>query len=451
MQIILKKQNHILLRNLKKFINNNFKLFLLIFLISTPSYALQKTTKSLISNSPKEVIDEVWQIVFRDFLDSYGFYDKEKWISIRQKFLSNTYTNNEESYEAIRLMLSELKDPYTRFLTPKEFNEMRIDTSGELTGVGIQITIDNETDQILVVSPIEGSPAFRAGIKSKDIITSIDGEQTKGMSIENVVKLIRGERSTEVELEIKRDNKIILFNLLRDRIEISSINSRLNETKSGLKIGYIRLKQFNANASKEMRNSIINLDKSYARGFILDLRSNPGGLLEVSIDIARQWINKGTIVSTLTRDGIKDVRKANGKALTRKPLVILINEGSASASEILSGAIKDNKRGILIGKKTFGKGLVQSVRSLSDGSGLTVTIAKYLTPNGIDINRNGLKPDIEIDVKSNSKINLTYEDLATSRDNQYKAAETELVKLIMNNSSKSEYKFNKSNLESALN
>jgi len=158
------------------------------------------------------------------------------------------------------------------------------------------------------------------------------------------------------------------------------------------------------------------------------LRGNPGGLLEASIDIARQWLDKGIIVSTKTRDGIKDVRRANGNALTARPVVVLVNEGSASASEILSGALQDNQRGILVGQKTFGKGLVQSVRGLSDGSGLTVTIAKYLTPSGTDIHKNGIKPDVKAMIPTDEIKNITLEQLGTEKDSQYVVAETTLIK-----------------------
>ena len=420
--------------------------FLLFF--SSPSFALESTAKSLIKANPKEVIDEVWQIVYRDYLDSSGIYKPKKWITLRKNLLTAKYKDSEDSYIAIRNMLESLKDPYTRFLDPREFKEMRIDTSGELMGVGIQISVDKK--DLVVVSPIEGTPAFKAGIKSKDVIVSINGQLTKGMPIEKAVKLIRGEKGTSVRLGIVRDGKFIKYVLVRERIEISSVRSFLNKTPKGINIGYIRLKQFNANAAKEMSLSIKKLESQNVSGYVLDLRGNPGGLLESSIEVARQWIDQGIIVSTKTRDGINDVRKANGTALTKKPLAVLINEGSASASEILSGAIRDNGRGFLVGKTTFGKGLVQSVRALSDGSGLTVTIAKYLTPKGIDINKNGLKPDIEIKLPSVELIKLTSLDLGTPKDNQYIIAETELVRQIESQGNKSSYSPNSSNFIYAL-
>lgn len=398
--------------------------------LASPSLGLPSSSFSAISDSPKEVIDEVWQIVYRDYLDFSGKYNTEDWKGLRKDLLAKNYSATSESYEAIRGMLASLDDPYTRFLDPKEFKEMQIDTSGELTGVGIQLSLDKDTKELVVVSPIEGTPASKAGVQPKDVIVFINGQSTKGMSTEDAVKLIRGKEGTEVTLGLRRKGNVIQVPLIRSRIEIKAVDSKLKTTVDGRKIGYIRLKQFNANAAKGMRSAIRNLEKEGAQGYILDLRSNPGGLLYASIDIARQWLDEGKIVSTKTRDGIQDVRRANGSALTQRPVVVLVNEGSASASEIISGALQDNGRGQLVGVKTYGKGLVQSVRALSDGSGLTVTVAKYLTPNGTDIHENGIKPDVKVVMSEKEIKNFKPEDLASEKDSQYKVAETTLIKAL---------------------
>ena len=398
--------------------------------LASPSLGLPSSSSSAISDSPKEVIDQVWQIVYRDYLDSTGQYNPEDWKVLRKDLLSKNYSATSESYEAIRGMLASLDDPYTRFLDPKEFKEMQIDTSGELTGVGIQLSLDKDTKELVVVSPIEGTPASKAGVQPKDVIVFINGQSTKGMSTADAVKLIRGKEGSEVTLGLRRRGEVIQVPLIRARIEIQAVDIQLNTTVNGTKIGYIRLKQFNAHAAKGMRSAIKNLEKEGAQGYVLDLRSNPGGLLEASVDIARQWLDEGTIVRTKTRDGIQDVRRANGSALTQRPVVVLVNEGSASASEILSGALQDNHRGVLVGQKTFGKGLVQSVRGLSDGSGLTVTIAKYLTPSGSDIHKNGIKPDIKAVMSEKEINNLKLEDLGSGKDSQYKVAETTLIKAL---------------------
>ena len=431
---------------LKRFL----KICLTIAFFSSPSFSFQANSSTLITDNPKEIIDQVWQIIYRDFLDFSGKYKRKDWIELRKEILSTKYIDNAQAYIVIKEMLSQLDDPYTRFLEPKEFNEMRIETSGELMGVGIQISLDEGTNEIVVVSPIEGTPASLAGVQPKDIIVSIDGKPIKGLSIESTVKLIRGKKGTKVELGISRDDEILKISLIREKIEINVVDSRINNTDLGAKIGYLRLKQFNAKSPKEMSSSIKDLEKQKPFGYVLDLRSNPGGLLEASIEIARQWINTGIIVSTKTKDGITDIRRAKSRALTNRPVVVLIDEGSASASEILSGAIQDNKRGILVGKKTFGKGLVQSVRSLPDGSGLTVTVAKYLTPSGKDINTNGIKPDIQADFLLNDKDKFISSDLGTVKDNQYVVAEGLLLEKYRVERNKRSYNPFSSNIKYAL-
>jgi carboxyl-terminal processing protease len=406
---------------------------------------------SRISDSPKEVIDQTWQIVFRDYLDISGKYKPEQWRSLRRDVLAKSYGSTKEAYEAIRGMLGSLDDPYTRFLDPREFKEMQIDTSGELSGVGIQLSLDKETKNLVVVSPIEGSPASRAGVQPKDVIVAIDGKPTKGMSTEDAVKLIRGQAGTSVTLTLKRKAQTLEVPLTRERIELHAVDHQINTSADGVKVGYIRLKQFNATATKDMRQAVKDLEEKGAQGYVLDLRSNPGGLLMASVEIARQWLNEGTIVSTKTRDGIQDVKRANGRALTSKPMVVLVNEGSASASEILSGALQDNNRAVLVGQKTFGKGLVQSVRGLSDGSGMTVTIAKYLTPSGRDIHKYGIAPDVMAKMTELEAQRLKLEDLGTKKDSQYRVAETTLVQRLLNaNSVEKAYNPRSANVPAAV-
>ena len=398
--------------------------------LGAPGFTLPSASGGSISDSPKEVIDQVWQIVYRDYLDSSGDYDEASWRQLRRDLLKKSFAGSAESYEAIRGMLASLNDPYTRFLDPKQFKEMRIDTSGELMGVGIQLSLDKATKELVVVSPIEGTPASRAGVQSKDVIVSIDGKSTEGMNTEDAVKLIRGPEGSAVILGLRRGDELIDVPLTRARIEINAVSYKLNTTRDQHKVGYIRLKQFNANAAKEMREAAKALEAQDVDGYILDLRGNPGGLLEASIDIARQWLNEGIIVSTRTREGIRDVRRATGSAITDKPLVVLIDQGSASASEILSGSLQDNGRAQLVGQKTFGKGLVQAVRGLSDGSGLTVTIAKYLTPKGTDIHKNGIEPDIKSEMNEKQLKSFTIEKLGTDQDPQYIDARKQLIKRI---------------------
>ena len=362
---------------------------------------------SLSNNDPKELIDRVWQAIDKTYVD--GTFNQVDWKAVRSEYLNRTYTSDEEAYDAIREMLEKLDDPYTRFMDPEEYKDLQIDTSGELTGVGIQLTQDRESNKLIVISPIEDTPAFSAGILAQDIIIKIDGQSTEGMDINDAVQLIRGPVGSQVTLTIQRGSRTMDFPITRARVEIHPVKASLQEGPLG-NIGYIRLNQFSANAAGEMKEAIEDFEEQNVSGYILDLRSNPGGLLYASIEIARMWLDEGDIVSTVNRVGITDRQQANRKALTDKALVVLVNEGSASASEILSGALQDNNRAKLVGTKTFGKGLVQSVRSVGNGAGLAVTIAKYFTPSGRDINHEGIVPDVEI--------SLTEEQIEAIRDDR---------------------------------
>ncbi|WP_341730505.1 carboxyl-terminal processing protease CtpC [Microcoleus sp. EPA2] len=389
------------------------------------------SSKSLASfrGSPKELVDEVWQIIDKSYVD--GTFNQVDWKAVRKDYLNRTYSSDEDAYKAVREMLKKLDDPYTRFMNPQEFKNMQVDTSGELTGVGIQLTQDEKTKKLVVISPIEDTPAFKAGIQAKDIISKIDGKSTQGMDTNQAVNLIRGQVNTEVTLTIIRNNKEIEFKLKRAKIEIHPVRHSVQKSPMG-EIGYIRLNQFSANAGSEMRSAIQDLEKKKVTGYILDLRSNPGGLLYGSIEIARMWLQEGTIVSTVDRIGETDRQTANKKAITDKPLVILVDGGSASASEILSGALQDNKRAVLVGTKTFGKGLVQSVRGVGNGSGLAVTIAKYFTPNGRDINHLGIEPDVKIELTEAQKEELRRDrdKIGTNADPQYAKALEILTKKV---------------------
>lgn len=374
-----------------------------------------------IQNSPKELVDEVWQIINHQYVDT-NFNDLN-WQEVRQEYLERSYTDQEQVYDAVREMLEQLGDPYTRFMDPEEFQNMQIDTSGELTGVGIQIAKEEESDRLIVVSPIEDTPAFAAGILAQDIIQEIDGIDTEGMDVNEAVKLIRGKPGSSVTLTIDRQGTAKDYEIVRARIQIHPVRARVSSTPIG-DVGYIRLTQFSAQASKEMRDAIKDLEKEDITGYVLDLRSNPGGLLYSSIDIARMWLEEGTIVSTVDRVGEQERKSANNSALTDKPLTILVDGGSASASEILSGALQDNDRAILIGTQTFGKGLVQSVRRLGNGSGLAVTIAKYLTPSGRDINKEGISPDfvVELEETERKKLQSDRDLIGTLDDPQFSKA-----------------------------
>ncbi len=393
----------------------------LVAAVAVVGFQLANPSVAAFKSSPKEVVDEVWQIINRDYVD--GTFNKVDWQQTRRKYLTRDYASQAEAYRSVREMLKTLDDPYTRFMDPEQFKSMQIDTSGELTGVGIQLGVDEKTKKLTVVSPIEDSPASRAGILPKDVIVTIAGKSTEGMDINQAVALIRGPSGTKVTLGVKRGDRTFNVELARAKIELHAVKSDVRNTSIG-KVGYIRLTQFNANAAGDMRKAMQTQVDRNVVGFILDLRSNPGGLLYSSAEIARLWLDNATIVSTVDRKGENERLTANRQSLTNKPLVVLVDGGSASASEILSGALQDNKRAVIVGTKTFGKGLVQSVHSLGDGSGLAVTIAKYYTPNGTDINHAGIKPDFIIELSEAQKEQLVKnrDEIGTVADPQFAKA-----------------------------
>lgn len=364
----------------------------------------------------QKLVSEVWRIVNRSYLDET--FNHQNWTEVRQKAFKSPLGNDQEAYKVIQNMLKSLDDPFTRFLDPEQYRSLQVNTSGELTGVGLQIALNPQTGILEVITPIEGSPAEKAGLRPRDRILQIEGTSTANLTLDEAAARMRGPIGTVVTLLIGRegeaDKEIIL---VRDRIELNPVVADVRLSPQGTPIGYIRLTQFNANAPMELAHAIHILKQKSAAAYILDLRNNPGGLLQAGIEVARQWLDEGTIVYTVNRQGIQGDFEAYGQALTEAPLVVLVNQGTASASEILAGALQDNGRAQLVGETTFGKGLIQSLFELSDGSGLAVTIAKYETPNHRDINKLGIKPDIVIPQEP-----ISGEQIGTAEDRQYQAA-----------------------------
>ncbi|MFM2061986.1 MAG: hypothetical protein RLZZ507_1656 [Cyanobacteriota bacterium] len=372
----------------------------------------------------QKLVAEVWRIVNRSYLDET--FNHQNWADVRQKTLKNPLGNDQAAYKAIQSMLKSLDDPFTRFLDPEQYRSLQVNTSGELTGVGLQIALNSQTGILEVITPIEGSPAEKAGLKPRDRILKIEGLSAENLTLDEAAARMRGPIGTVVTLLIGRDgetDKEII--LVRDRIELNPVVADLRLSPQGKPIGYLRLTQFNANAAMELAHAINTLEEKGASAYILDLRNNPGGLLQAGIEVARQWLDSGTIVYTVNRQGIQGNFEASGASITQDPLVILVNQGTASASEILAGALQDNGRAQLVGETTFGKGLIQSLFELSDGSGLAVTIAKYETPNHRDIHKLGIKPDIVITQEP-----ITRDQIGTATDGQYQAA----VELLSKNS-----------------
>ena len=308
-------------------------------------------------------------------------------------------------------------DPYSAYMSPELFKEMQTDTRGEFGGLGIEIGM--ESGVVKVISPIEGTPAEKAGIKAGDYIVKIGKEQVQGKSLMEAVKLMRGPVGTTIDLTIRRKDvkKPLEFKVTRKIIEIQSVSSELISNKKN--IGYLRLKSFNENSDNQFLKSIKNFEKkSKIKGYVIDLRNNPGGLLTQAINITDFFLNDGEIVSTKGRK-VSETRKffaRKGDETDGKPVVILINNGSASAAEIFAGALKDHKRAIILGENSYGKGSVQSLIPLRNGGGMRLTISKYYLPSGKSISEVGVTPDIIIEESSeNFKIN-------TDSDNQLKYA-----------------------------
>ena len=386
---------------MKKFIKTSFAILTAFYISTGISFAA----------TPAELYDDVWKIVNKKFYDPTN--NSQDWARWRYRY-DHKLKTVEDAYIAIDTMLASLNDPYTRFLPPKEFSEETQSIRGSLKGIGTQIGLRD--GELVIIAPLEDSPAERAGLLADDKILEINGESTKGINVDAAADKIRGEKGTTVNLLIQRKgvpNKI--YTIIRDEIEVKSVSCKppIDTVVIPNDIQYIRLSSFiSKNASTEIE-TILN-DCSNKKGIILDLRSNPGGLLTNAIYISDMLLKGGVIVSTVDRDRYKTTTRARYGQVSEKPIVVLINKGSASASEILSGALKDNHRATIIGEQSFGKGLVQEINKLPDEAGMNITIQRYLTPSGQDINKKGITPDVVIE--------LTEEHVKNKDDVQLKKA-----------------------------
>lgn len=330
----------------------------------------------------------------------FGFQDL--WLMKQARVIVETYhvdgtkdiPDRDLLYGAIRGMVAALDDPYTRFVDPEELKEEEIEMQGEYGGLGIYI--GQRDGKTLVISPIEDTPADRVGLKPKDQIVKIGEEVILGWTQNEVVNTLRGKAGTSVTIWIRREDvdDLLKFDIVRENITIHTVKSEMLPDS----VGFLRITQFNQRTVSEFRKAVYDLSGKGARGFVLDLRNNPGGLLNSCVEIADLFIDSGVIVSTRGRfDRANETLYARPGTITKLPVVVLINEGSASASEILAGALKDHGRAIVVGKQSYGKGSVQTMFNLSDDSGIFVTIAKYFTPSGTVIDKVGLAPDIIVE------------------------------------------------------
>jgi len=317
-------------------------------------------------------------------------------------------------------MVNAIGDRYTLFMTPKRNTDFQQSLQGKLEGIGAELTMKDE--KIVVVAPLKGSPALRAGLEPDDVITAVDGTDIAGETLAQVVQRIRGKRGTKVTLTLVREEEPEPFDLsiTRDVITVPSVEGELIETESG-SIGYITINQFGEATARELETVQRDLLKEELRGIILDVRFNGGGYLERAVEMVSLFMQQGKVVSVARREGEPEHHYVNGRPLdSETPLVVLINEGSASASEILAGALKDAGRATIIGKPSYGKGTIQEVFELPGGSSIRITTARWLTPNGTDLSEEGISPDIEVE--------RTKEQMQEGEDPQLDAA----VNLIVN-------------------
>lgn len=408
------KRGKILKKTLKRYS------FLILSAISLLVVGL--VANSVFAYTPQDLYQQVWKLVNTKYVDATN--NEQNWKRWQHKYDSAIKTDD-DAYVAIQTMLLSLNDPYTKFLDPKEFEDETSSIKGSLKGIGVQIGVRD--GKLLIIAPIEDTPGEKAGLLAEDEILEIDGKSTKGITIDKAADQIRGEEGTYVTLLIKRkNNENKAYKIQRAEIELKSVSTKLptESVKLNENVGYIRLSSFiSKNAAIEFENAL-NMYKN-KKGYIIDLRSNPGGLLSNAVIISDMFLNGGVIVSTVDRDGYKETTRATRSTVTNKPIVILINKGSASASEIFSGAMKDNRRAVLVGENSFGKGLVQEVNKLMGGSGANVTIQKYLTPNGTDINKKGIAPDVTVE--------LSDQDIKDKNDAQLRKANEVLVDMISKN------------------
>jgi len=388
----------------------------------------------------KQLVLDAWTLVNEGFYDPDKF-DEIQWKRIRQKTLQQQIETSEEAYSAIEDMLRPLEDPYTRILRPKDYELLKSSNFGsEINGVGLQLGEDEDTKKVIVVSTLGGSPAEEAGIVSGEFIEKVDGIPTNVLGLANTASKLRGESGTKVLVEItSKLGEIREVDLERRSVDLRPVRTkRLRDDFHT--IGYLRITQFSESVPKKVEEALQELREKEVEGLILDLRNNSGGLVSSGIAVADSLLSKRPVVETKDRNGIKDAITSQEETLFDGPMVTLVNKGTASASEILAGSLQDNDRSILMGEQTYGKGLIQSLKSLGEDSGIAITVASYLTPNGNNIQGQGITPDKLLDLVDTSEYgssddkwvrnaelfleSLLEKEEVSIEDNEFKSEET---------------------------
>ena len=357
--------------------------FGLVFAPISTVYALSDT---------QQLVVDSWRLVNQGYWNPERL-DDVRWRRQRQKALEKTIQSSEDAYNAIEEMLGELGDPYTRLLRPKDYAAIKNSTSGNLSGVGLQLGPDDQQDQVVVISALDGSPAADAEIASGSYLLAVDGQPIADLGLEGAANALRGEVGTQVVLTLQQgSNSPEELSLERRSVDLRPVRTRRLRTESHT-LGYLRITQFTEGVPKQVLEALAELQDKGIEGLVLDLRNNSGGLVSSGLAVADDFLSGGSIVETRNREGITDSIQAGTSTLFDGPMLTLVNGGTASASEILAGALQDSGRSTLLGNRTFGKGLIQTLTNLSDGSGLAVTVAGYVTPSGRDIQDAGIEPD----------------------------------------------------------
>ncbi len=406
--------------NNKKIINIIILLFLVItscFINEQNKFNKQYESAQLSTNtasvSPKKLFTDCWRIIKTRYYDSS--MNEQNWYYWKNHYAKHVKTE-EDAYMAINTMIASLNDPYSKFMTPGEFQEQNIDMDAKVTGIGVNIT--TISGKFLIIGVIEDSPAEKNGLKIGDIILKVDNTDVSGKNISDIANTIRGPIDSYVVLDILRSDKKFSKKLQRKEVKLQSVRAKIINDE----IGYIKINNFmSTRMLKEFDEALKKV--SGTKGLIIDLRNNPGGVLENAVMLTNIFVNSGAIVNIHFRTGQEEPIMANTEIPTLSiPAVVLVNNGSASASEIFCGALKDHERAVLVGETTYGKGMIQKVYSLPNKTGMNITVAKYLTPNGTDINKHGVEPHYEI---KNDETKITF-----GKDSQLNKAISVLKSLI---------------------
>ena len=372
---------------MRKLASGLLSLVLTAVLAASPAVAL---------SDAQQLVVESWKLVNQSYVNPARF-EEVHWKRLRQKALEGKIESSDQAYSAIETMLSPLGDPYTRLLRPDDFAVMKASNQGSLSGVGLQLAHGNNDGRVVVIAPLEGSPAADAGVVSGTTVLAVNGESTATLGLETTAARLRGDVGTQVVLSLEApDGSEEELTLERRSVDLRPVRTR-RLRRDDHTLGYLRITQFSEGVPEQVQEAIAELSEKGIEGLVLDLRNNSGGLVSAGLAVADAFLSNEPIVETRNRDGIADPIQASPNTLYDGPMVTLVNGGTASASEILAGALQDDGRSQLLGSRTFGKGLIQTLTNLSDGSGLAVTVAGYLTPDGRDIQGQGIEPDRVLD------------------------------------------------------